>query len=736
MFNRISKWANSFSLLDDDPLSLSRFFQYFSFLTLLVVLIIVIQYWMAGELMIVIFLAILFVLVAISLWLKGDKWKQLTIIFLLVGFTIVFFWGALISGKGLRDDTFWGIPVVLIVSGLMMTRLSYFFFTLFNMILAIAVFYTTRHGWILPEYTKDNSYQMLINGLMQIALIAYVTGFLGGKFRKNIYLIRNRSDELEASNYQLNSLITSSPLGIVVLDSENRVLLWNNSAGKMFAEEEQNVLGKQFAPFGAYIQHGFLNTLEQVRNTRRLRQYEMQGTQMDGRNITANVFISALQQKGADNNLMLIFEDITLRKIADLKLQDSERALKKQNEDYLAMNEILNESNLRILKINEELSVARLRAEESDRLKSAFLANISHEVRTPLNGIMGFSEILKGSSIEEERRRFYLDLVVKSGQQLVDIIDDVMSVSRIDAGEARPYLGPVKIRKMMESISNDYFKAATEKGLECTMDCEEELGELIINTDEEKLKQCLSNLLRNAIKFTYQGFIRFGVDRKDSFIEFFVEDSGIGIASEHQQLIFERFRQVEDGSRREFGGSGLGLTIAKSYIEMMGGTIHLQSTCGKGSRFAILHPGRAVDKPLIELVEEQDTKGNVFTGKKILIAEDQEMNYYFLQEIFFGLGIEIIHAWNGREAVEACRNNSNIDMVLMDIKMPVMDGLEATRQIKIINPTLPIIATTAYAMANDRENALRAGCDEYLSKPIRQAELFSKINRLLIRHKN
>ncbi len=257
-------------------------------------------------------------------------------------------------------------------------------------------------------------------------------------------------------------------------------------------------------------------------------------------------------------------------------------------------------------------------------------------------------------------------------------------------------------------------------------------NEAIIITDATKLTQILNNLISNALKFTHKGYIKFGYALKNSQLEFYVEDAGMGIPLDMQNVIFTRFRQVETTNEQLFGGSGIGLSISKAYVELLGGKIWLESELGKGSKFYFTIPYIKANhniSPNIPAVKESDFE---FKSKKtLLIAEDDHSNFMFLKELLSNTGINIIRTENGIEAVEQCKSNPHIDLVLMDLKMPKMDGYEATKLIKEFKPNLPIIALTAYSTDADRKKALACGCSDFISKPIKRDNLLSKINELI-----
>jgi len=377
-----------------------------------------------------------------------------------------------------------------------------------------------------------------------------------------------------------------------------------------------------------------------------------------------------------------------------------------------------------------ELIIAKEKAEESDRLKTAFLNNMSHEIRTPLNGITGFTNILSFPETTHEDIETYAPLIKNASDQLCNIIDDIICIATIEAGQEVLRNAPADINLIMKDLYSEYKDNP-------------DTNKIIINyrtllsdkhskvvTDEAKLTKILRNLISNAIKFTNQGIIEFTCEPEERFLHFKVRDTGIGIPKEHQSLIFERFRQVQQDRDRKFGGNGLGLAISKAYAEMMGGKIWFESEPGKGTlfHFTILYEPLEAVLSSTYLPENQQIDYLTLNNKTILVAEDEWSNYMLLEKLLEPYNFRIIHALNGVEAVEATRKFPDLDLVLMDLKMPEMDGFEATRIIKKEKPFLPVIAVTAYALSGDRENALQAGCDDYISKPLRISTLMGKIN--------
>lgn len=391
------------------------------------------------------------------------------------------------------------------------------------------------------------------------------------------------------------------------------------------------------------------------------------------------------------------------------------------------------------LKLEQELLKAKEKAEESDRLKSAFLANMAHEIRTPMNSIVGLSQLLTDNSLEAKQRMQFVELISLSADKLLNLVNDLIEISTIESHQMAISLTEVNISNLLSEIVDLYSNTVKNRNNNFIS-----LGKIfngnkcVVKTDGAKIKQIIGNLVNNALKFTKQGRIEIGcelimqantLDKRD--LRFYVKDTGIGIDKNQLKLIFELFRQADFSTTRELGGVGLGLSISKSYVELLGGNIWVESELGKGSTFYFTIPYNVTFSFLhTDRMQTNETKYNWF-DKTILIAEDEDYNFIFLKELLSKTFVNIEYACNGREAVEACRKKPIISLVLMDIKMPVLDGYEATKQIKEFRTDLPIIAQTAYAMHGDKEKALNAGCNEYLTKPIQKNQLIRLIAKYL-----
>ncbi len=380
-------------------------------------------------------------------------------------------------------------------------------------------------------------------------------------------------------------------------------------------------------------------------------------------------------------------------------------------------------------KFEKELIEAKEKALESDRLKSAFLANMSHEIRTPMNGILGFTNLLSEPGLSNKEIREYIKIIQKSGERMLNTVNDLIDISKIETGQMQVVYSETTVKEQIVNLYNFFYPEAAEKGLSFIFKDEINPENVMIRTDIAKLDSILTNLIKNAIKYTQKGTIEIGAALNKNTLEVYVKDTGIGIPPDRHKAVFNRFEQADFGDTRAFEGSGLGLAIVKAYIEMMGGEIDLKSQPGVGSVFSFFIPVEIVaENHAIEKYNEETKNMDELKKLKILIVEDDPVGLQFLKAVLFPFDADILTAENGLMAVETVKNNPDIDIVLMDLRMPVMDGYEATRQIREFNKQVIIIAQTAFALTGDKEKAINAGCNDYLSKPILKNELYEKIN--------
>jgi PAS domain S-box-containing protein len=504
---------------------------------------------------------------------------------------------------------------------------------------------------------------------------------------------RKRTEEaLNQERRMLRTLIDNLPDPIYVQDKECRKVIANKADVENIGfKDEADVLGKtdiELFP-GKIGERGYTDDIKVINTGKPI--FDLEEEFISGKGIKRWLLTTKIPLHDKDGNitgLVGIGHDITERK-----------------------------------EIVEELIRAKEKAEESDKLKTAFLHNISHEIRTPMNAIVGFSALLGEPEIDEKTRKSYIEVIMQSSNHLLSIITDIVDISNIEANLIKTYKNEICINTTLKSLCNQFIPKAAEKKV--NMICETGLSDsdALVLTDNAKLSQIFSNLMSNALKFTDKGTIKIGYKLVGNFLEFCVSDTGIGISPEHHARIFDRFYQVSNAMERLYEGTGLGLAISKAYVEHLGGKIWLSSEPGKGSSFFFTIPYEKQVAAIIPSSEQKTPDNYVFPVKKvILVAEDVESNFKLIRYFLTGSNAEVLHAYNGKEAVEKCLSTGKIDLILMDIKMPVMDGYTAVKLIREKNTTVPIIAQTAYA--DDKEKAIECGCSGFLSKPFDKKGLF------------
>ena len=389
-----------------------------------------------------------------------------------------------------------------------------------------------------------------------------------------------------------------------------------------------------------------------------------------------------------------------------------------------------------------ELIKAKEKAEKADHLKSSFLANMSHEIRTPMNGILGFAELLKSYDITEEEKHEYLGLIEKNGKQLLNLMNDIIDIARIEAGEMRLQHKKFDLNHFLDDIyqtlRNQHADKLKSIDFHLVKDSEQRI---FLFSDPGRLNQIISNLLDNAFKYTEKGSIEFGYRlnytvNKVQYIKFFVSDTGKGIGKKDQPLIFQRFGQVRELDEYKPEGTGLGLSISKNLVHLLEGRIWFESQKSKGSTFYFIIPDIREEKEEEEVVAKAAEDKSDGQTKTILIVEDDLINQKYLERILSVKNINLLDAKTGEKAIELVRKHPGIDLILMDIRLPGMNGYETTKAIKAISPDMPVIAQTAYALEDDYSKSLAMGCDDYISKPIDKNVLFEKLNNYLYINKN
>ncbi|MCX6307545.1 MAG: ATP-binding protein, partial [Bacteroidia bacterium] len=413
---------------------------------------------------------------------------------------------------------------------------------------------------------------------------------------------------------------------------------------------------------------------------------------------------------GRIHRIIVISRDITENKVLQDQLIDQNEKLKL---------------------LNLDLIVSKDKAEESDRLKSAFLANMSHEIRTPMNGILGFSEILKDPDLTGEQQQEYIKIIQTSGNRMLNIINDIIDISRIESGLMKVDIKESNVNEQIEFIYTFFRPEVEAKGMTLSFKNGLPSIEAILKTDREKLYAILTNLVKNAVKYSNEGSIEFGymLTHDRAFLKFYIKDTGIGIPKDRQKAIFERFVQADIYDKMARQGAGLGLAITKSFVKMLGGKIWVESEMGVGSTFYFTLPytHKLQSKSNLNVQLKNSGIQKQFRKLIVLIADDDETSVMLLSFYMKEFSKELLYARTGKEAVEICRSNPNIDLILMDIRMPDLSGDDATRQIRQFNRDVVIIAQTAFGFSVGREKSIDAGCNDYITKPINKEELQSLI---------
>lgn len=376
---------------------------------------------------------------------------------------------------------------------------------------------------------------------------------------------------------------------------------------------------------------------------------------------------------------------------------------------------------------------AKERAEESDRLKTAFLHNISHEIRTPLNAIMGFSQMLTDQELTRDDRVSFSDIIQKSGQQLLVIINDIVNISSLEAGQETCNKKSFNVNNLIRQICDQFAIRTKEQGLTIKLNLPVSDDNAYINSDEIKFIQILSNLLTNAFKFTHKGYVEVGYELQREAMQFYVKDTGIGIPDDMHDEIFKRFRQIEVGDSRKYGGSGLGLPISKAYVKLLGGDIWLDSVVGEGTTFYFTLPYSESDSITFDTIQHETQRhltGNI--AKTLIVAEDEDVNFLLIEKMLSPQNYIVIRARNGSEAVESCRLLKDVNMILMDLNMPLLNGYQANRIIKKEWPEIPVLAVTAFAGEEEKKMALNEGFLDFIPKPIEKELLISKIKEYIL----
>jgi len=499
---------------------------------------------------------------------------------------------------------------------------------------------------------------------------------------------------------KLSTAIEQSPSVIIITDLDGKIEYVNPKFTELTGYSSEEALGQKprILKSGELPEKTYENLWRTLKEGKEW-SGEFHNKTKDGTLFWEAASISPiLNENGEITNYLKVAEDITERKEADQKLK-----------------------------------LALEKAKESDTLKSAFLANMSHEIRTPMNGIMGFSSLLKQDDLNTAKQHEYVDIIERSGKRMLNTINDLIDISRIEAGQVKIDKKTINLSKLLNDMYTFFMPEAKERGLDLIYENYLDEPNTLIYTDEDKFYSIMSNYLKNALKYTNQGHISFGYVLEKDNIELFVKDTGIGVSPDRHKAIFERFVQADLSITKPYEGAGLGLAISKAYAKMINATVRVESVEGQGSTFYLRLPFSDQNKPSLKSINGQKTmKKNVqLKDIDLLIVEDDPTSVLYLQLLLESHCKSLRVATTGNEALDLIRKHKDLDLILMDVKMPDMDGYDVTRLVRKFNTDVLIIAQTAYAMESDREKAMQAGCNAYISKPIREEELFPLISKLL-----
>ncbi|MCD4834143.1 MAG: PAS domain S-box protein [Bacteroidales bacterium] len=596
------------------------------------------------------------------------------------------------------------------------------------------------HDVMVKNLIKNNSVSNLearfkkrtgeiVYGLMSANIIEYDGIKYILSITKDITALKKAEVALKENEEKYRALVENQGEGIMIGDIKENIIFVNPAAEKVFDLDKESLIGMNIKEFVDENQYKMVQNQTKKRMKGEKSSYEIKLNTGNNKIKTILITATPLYENEKVKYTLGIFRDITAWKEAQLalkmknkQLQATKEELSATNDEFILLNKILKERN-------RELTIAKQKAEESDRLKSVFLANISHEIRTPLNGILGFSQLLTKTTCTSDVMREYADLISNCGDDLLQIINNIMDMSKIETSQLKLNYSNCNIMDILNDVYNH-----NKRHIKDPENLLFKINEVSVPDDKKvycdgaKVNQILSILINNAIKFTAKGFIKIGCKEKDdNKLLFYVSDSGIGIKKESCNLIFERFRQSDESDVRKYGGAGLGLAIAKGLVEIMNGEIWFESELGNGTTFYFTipyQPDRHQEKLNIKMdINKIDLID--WSKIKILIVEDDPYSIEYLTEVLSETKVHIEIAKNGNDALKKAKENSDLDLILMDIQLPGISGDEVTTLIREFNQNIPIIAQTAHAMVNDKKNYIKAGCTDYISKPILIDELFS-----------
>lgn len=550
--------------------------------------------------------------------------------------------------------------------------------------------------------------------------------------------------------------------GLLISDMEGRITESNSAGCQMFGYPQEEITRKRDVDLiGCDHVRDYENFKEQVRPSCKLR-LSSQGLRKNGSTFNTEIYCTLFSWESQEYMLTLV-RDVTNRRRAEETIDNAHRELKKVNDLLNIQNQVLSKSritaiemmerakhakseiermNKQLASAAEEANVTAQSAVESAQAKSNFLANMTHDLRTPMNAIIGFTDLLLGDQISETEKE-YLQIIQDSGSSLLALINDILDFSKIEAGKLDIETLPTPVSDIIDSIDAMLRPMAEAKGLTFTTFCDSSIPETV-ETDPVRLRQCLINLLGNAIKFTKKGHVHLQttieINENEKWLRFDVEDTGIGIPADTQSVIFDSFSQADTGTARQFGGTGLGLAITKRLTELLGGKVSVVSEPGKGTTFTMLLPmenskeaGASVKEETMENHandRNDDSRQQCKLSGHVLVAEDNESNQVLAKILLEKMGLNVTVVEDGRHVLERV-SAEQYDIILMDIQMPNMNGYEATEALRQKKIKIPIIALTANVMKGDEQKCLDAGCNDYLSKPLRKGQLYDLLSKYL-----
>lgn len=576
------------------------------------------------------------------------------------------------------------------------------------------------------QLEKQKTTRKYLSIFIIIILVLIILLYNRFKIKRRVHkILEEKNKELQ----KLSAVARETDNSITIFDAQGNIE-WINEAFS-------NLLGYNFEEFKKKVGNTIFNAstnpnIEEIFNKvihdKKTVHYESRIASVQGiKYIMQTTITPILNDQNEIVKLISIDSDIS-------ELKKAESEIIQKNEEILAQKEEIENHKNHLEKIVEQrtidLQIAIEKAKESDRLKSSFLTNMSHEIRTPMNAIIGFSDMLNDNNLDTDTKNELIREISTNSYSLLNLIDNILELARLDTNQ-------FKIKKInfdpsitLREIFFSYYDIVQLKGLKFELNIPEKKTELF--SDHYRITQIFKNLMDNAIKFTDKGKIEIGFQIVKNSLEFFVKDTGIGLSADLQNLIFERFTKIEDNKRKLYRGAGLGLAICRNIVNLLNGNIWVESEPNKGAAFYFTIPYQGeLSKADKSKVTKKDADESVkFSNQIILIAEDEESNFQYLKMLLRHTELKLLRAENGKEAIDIC-NNTALDLVLMDIKMPIIDGLEATKKIKKEKPNLPVISLSAYSSKEDIELSKKAGCEEHLSKPIQKTRLFEAIQKYL-----